>query len=766
MKEEPSGSSPSTAPPFQGFPLCSSSQTSVVKEEESMVHHHAQSSTTTTPTATTSMLQHMNSGVASTNNNNNNSSNSYSSQPPTLQTLSQQQHKQQPLSVHVPTSSSATMNSSPSYSSPSPASSPQQHPSHHSPYYQNTSAYVSSPHHNQHALQQLPQPQSQHAPLPSMALQLQQPSLPGPTQIMTHQGSNSTDNSPHMFQHQTTKHVLAESSPSAASTTASSHTPNFMNQQQEQFHQPPLRSNSPYPKHHHTSVVPPTFPSIMNAMAGSKLTSHHPHHQHGASISSNTSTPSSPSQHSQHVVVNTRQSTSPPPQQQPASHHAQNQSAMTSSFQTAPQQAVFHDYTVNGQRKNQVTMSPQQQQDINMTGGDFHPIACIPCRKRHKKCDRRLPQCSECIRRSMECQFYEPKQKGRKKKDGEIGTEQNFSSSQPTSPPQQPQNSQSQYQPTQNLSQPAGNNNMMDLSPYPTASNSSYCNSPMANSSQPYINNPAGVVNNNIQYPTNTNKQQQIPTQQNVPSSSFNNTVASTQRNASSDPDMLPLPYSSQSSVTRSPSYFQKYRSEPYPSVQPPQNHQQTNNMYSNPQVYPSTYSRERAASSASSLSNSGMYSGSYSSNPSMMNYSEINSINTNSNNSNGIPSFAQMNTSNYNRTISGMSPEQLQSNNENFNTTSLSRFVPIEKESLREQLSNLSRAQVESWPSHAVSQWIESIDTAFFSNKIGDLFAEHDVDGVALLGLHNQALLDMGIHKVGIRVKLCRIIEHLRMQN
>ncbi|KAG2382412.1 hypothetical protein C9374_005614 [Naegleria lovaniensis] len=758
MKEEPTSTSSAAtyAPVIQGF---SSSRTQV-KEEESALVPTAQSSTTTSPS--TSIMMHNNMNQSNSNNTTGGASN-YSPLP----TSTPPQH----LSIHVPPSS-ATLNngSSSSYSTPSPASSPLQH----SQYYQNTLSYPNSPHHHQHLYHT--QPQSQQAPLPSLSSQLQhQPSLHAANQTMNNttlnNSSNSTDNSPHMSQHQITKHVLTESSSSAASTALSSQTTNFMIQQHQQHTiQQQLRSNSPFPTKNHSSM-PPTLPSISNTIAAtdSKLPSSQQHH-----TVSTASTPSSPSQHSQHVVVGQTSSSSPSHLQQAMSHHAQN--SMTSSFQTAPQQAIFHDYTANvsGQRKTQVTMSPQQQQDVNMAGGDFHPIACIPCRKRHKKCDRRLPHCSECVRRSMECQFYEPKQKGRKKKDGEPGTEQNFSSSQPSSPQQ---NSQSQFQSSQNITQ--SGNNMMDLSPYPATGNNNYGNSPMMNSSsQPYINNPQSnnpAISNNAQHSTNASKQQQIPSQQAISSSiAFNNTAASTnQRNAPNDPDLFPLPYSSQgqSSVTRSPSYHQmKYRAEPYPSVQ--QNHQQTINannniMYNNsPQVYPShTFSRERAVSSASSISNSGMYSG-YGSNPSMMNFSEINNMNTGmNNNSNSIPAFGQMAASNYNRNVGGMSPEQLQSPNENFNTTSLTRFVPIEKESLRDQLNSLSRAQLESWPCQTVSQWIESIDTAFFHNKIGEIFTEHDVDGIALLGLHNQALQDMGIHKVGIRVKLCRIIEHLRMQ-
>ncbi|KAG2388656.1 hypothetical protein C9374_000095 [Naegleria lovaniensis] len=59
----------------------------------------------------------------------------------------------------------------------------------------------------------------------------------------------------------------------------------------------------------------------------------------------------------------------------------------------------------------------------------YHPIACSTCRSMHKKCDKKLPICSECLLRGRECIYNIPKKKGRirggknKKKKPEQGLE-------------------------------------------------------------------------------------------------------------------------------------------------------------------------------------------------------------------------------------------------------------------------------------------------------------------------------------------------------
>ncbi|KAF0973144.1 hypothetical protein FDP41_008351 [Naegleria fowleri] len=64
--------------------------------------------------------------------------------------------------------------------------------------------------------------------------------------------------------------------------------------------------------------------------------------------------------------------------------------------------------------------------DVNSNPEDeceFHPIACVQCRQLHKKCDKRLPSCSKCVSRGVECTYRTPKrnttqpqQKKKKKK--------------------------------------------------------------------------------------------------------------------------------------------------------------------------------------------------------------------------------------------------------------------------------------------------------------------------------------------------------------
>ena len=43
----------------------------------------------------------------------------------------------------------------------------------------------------------------------------------------------------------------------------------------------------------------------------------------------------------------------------------------------------------------------------------LHPIACVPCRKNHKKCDRTKPVCGKCKKRGIPCEYRDPGKRGR-----------------------------------------------------------------------------------------------------------------------------------------------------------------------------------------------------------------------------------------------------------------------------------------------------------------------------------------------------------------
>jgi hypothetical protein len=43
---------------------------------------------------------------------------------------------------------------------------------------------------------------------------------------------------------------------------------------------------------------------------------------------------------------------------------------------------------------------------------EFAPIACSNCRRSHRKCDRKLPHCSECVAKKKKCTFLIPKKRG------------------------------------------------------------------------------------------------------------------------------------------------------------------------------------------------------------------------------------------------------------------------------------------------------------------------------------------------------------------
>jgi len=52
-------------------------------------------------------------------------------------------------------------------------------------------------------------------------------------------------------------------------------------------------------------------------------------------------------------------------------------------------------------------------QDIIEDGNsEFAPIACSNCRRSHRRCDRKLPVCGECIAKKKKCTFLIPKKRG------------------------------------------------------------------------------------------------------------------------------------------------------------------------------------------------------------------------------------------------------------------------------------------------------------------------------------------------------------------
>ncbi|KAL9658689.1 hypothetical protein ABK040_005845 [Willaertia magna] len=71
------------------------------------------------------------------------------------------------------------------------------------------------------------------------------------------------------------------------------------------------------------------------------------------------------------------------------------------------------------QQQQQLLIEEQQESNVidpseDTTNPNFHPIACKNCRKVHKRCDKKLPSCSNCIRKGLSCEYATPKKKGRK----------------------------------------------------------------------------------------------------------------------------------------------------------------------------------------------------------------------------------------------------------------------------------------------------------------------------------------------------------------
>jgi hypothetical protein len=61
----------------------------------------------------------------------------------------------------------------------------------------------------------------------------------------------------------------------------------------------------------------------------------------------------------------------------------------------------------------------------NQAKESYYMVACVQCRGKHRKCDRRLPCCSHCSERNITCQYVPPKPRNhkRKRKDGDEQTQ-------------------------------------------------------------------------------------------------------------------------------------------------------------------------------------------------------------------------------------------------------------------------------------------------------------------------------------------------------
>jgi hypothetical protein len=61
-------------------------------------------------------------------------------------------------------------------------------------------------------------------------------------------------------------------------------------------------------------------------------------------------------------------------------------------------------------------MQPQHVLPMNLISNQCSLIACVHCRKAHRKCDRRLPNCSECVCRGFgdQCTYAAPRKRGPK----------------------------------------------------------------------------------------------------------------------------------------------------------------------------------------------------------------------------------------------------------------------------------------------------------------------------------------------------------------
>ncbi|KAL9648545.1 hypothetical protein ABK040_012205 [Willaertia magna] len=77
-----------------------------------------------------------------------------------------------------------------------------------------------------------------------------------------------------------------------------------------------------------------------------------------------------------------------------------------SSFMRSSNTAGIYRLNIEEQHKHNNNDNEEEVQ--------FHPISCEKCKQVHKHCDKKLPSCSNCVRRGLTCVYHEPKRKSSK----------------------------------------------------------------------------------------------------------------------------------------------------------------------------------------------------------------------------------------------------------------------------------------------------------------------------------------------------------------
>ncbi|EFC39787.1 GAL4 domain-containing protein [Naegleria gruberi] len=94
---------------------------------------------------------------------------------------------------------------------------------------------------------------------------------------------------------------------------------------------------------------------------------------------------------------------------QPSSSSQQQQNSSNTDSNNNNTTTTCNNNTSQMENDNSAS---QQTSDEN-PGSNLHPIACTRCRERHKRCDRKLPQCSYCEKQGLQCVYTTPKKQRR-----------------------------------------------------------------------------------------------------------------------------------------------------------------------------------------------------------------------------------------------------------------------------------------------------------------------------------------------------------------
>jgi hypothetical protein len=86
--------------------------------------------------------------------------------------------------------------------------------------------------------------------------------------------------------------------------------------------------------------------------------------------------------------------------------------------------------------ENSNSSDSQSDDEARIANGELSPFSCSNCRRGHRKCDRLLPNCTECASKRKKCLYEEPQKRGPKGKAAKSNLYQPYPTPNASSVPQ------------------------------------------------------------------------------------------------------------------------------------------------------------------------------------------------------------------------------------------------------------------------------------------------------------------------------------------